>query len=86
MLSQLSVSERFRLQFRVEAFNATSTPHFNNPGANASSPSRDAAGNILLDSSGVPGLSGFMEITGVRCFGRDSIDDRVFQFGLRPGF
>jgi hypothetical protein len=60
-------------------------PQINNPGANASSPSRDAAGNLLLGSSGVPGLNGYMEITGVRSFGREGIDERVFRFGLRLG-
>jgi hypothetical protein len=86
LFREFRLSERFRLQFRAEAFNATNTPHFNNPGANASSPSRDAAGNILLDASGVPRLNGFMEITSVRSFGREGIDERVFRFGLRLGF
>jgi hypothetical protein len=31
-----SLSERLRLEFKAEAFNATNTPHFNNPNANVS--------------------------------------------------
>ena len=27
------ITERFKLQFRTEAFGLTNTPHFNNPGA-----------------------------------------------------
>jgi hypothetical protein len=86
LFREFRLSERFRLQFRAEAFNATNTPHFNNPGASASSPSRDAAGNILLDANGLPRLNGFMEITSVRSFGREGIDERVFRFGLRLSF
>ncbi|MBL8220947.1 MAG: hypothetical protein JNL62_17070, partial [Bryobacterales bacterium] len=57
------------------------------PGNNVSNPARDAAGNILTDPvTGLPRLNGFMEVTGVRSFGREGIDERMFRFGLRLSF
>jgi hypothetical protein len=49
------VSERFQLQFRAEAFNATDTPHFNNPGVNDSSMLLNPDGSIrtLGGSTGI---------------------------------
>jgi hypothetical protein len=87
LFRQFRIKEGITLQFRAEAFNATNTPHFAAPGSNVSSPSRDPnTGAILLDANGRPRLNGFMEITGVRSFGREGIDERVFRFGLRLGF
>lgn len=86
LFREFRITEGVKLQFRVEAFNATNTPHFAAPGGNASSPSRDSAGNILLDANGRPRLNGFMEVTNTRSFGREGIDERVFRFGLRLGF
>ena len=83
---QFDITEGIKLQFRVEAFNATNTPHFAAPGNNASAPSRDTAGNILLGANGRPRLNGFMEINGTRSYGREGIDERVFRFGLRLSF
>lgn len=87
LFREFRIKERLTLQFRAEAFNATNTPHFNAPGTSVSSPSRDAAGNILTDAvTGLPRLNGFMEITSTRSFGREGIDERIFRFGLRLGF
>jgi len=36
LFRQFSASERIKVQFRAEAFNATNTPHFNNPRSNIS--------------------------------------------------
>jgi hypothetical protein len=41
------VNERLRFQFRGEFFSLTNTPQFNNPGNNASAPTRNAAGEII---------------------------------------
>ncbi len=87
LFREFRITEGIKLQFRAEAFNATNTPHFSAPGNNASSPSRDAAGNILTDpATGLPRLNGFMEVTSTRSFGREGIDERVFRFGLRLSF
>ena len=62
-----------RLQFRAEAFNATNTPHFNNPGANVS--------NMRLNADGtVNSLGGYTEITSARP------DERQVRLGVRVAF
>lgn len=87
LFREFGIREGLNLQFRAEVFNMTNTPHFAAPGNNVSSPSRDANGNILTDpATGLPRLNGFMEITGVRSFGREGIDERIFRFGLRLSF
>lgn len=73
---EFRLTERWRMQFRGEAFNATNTPHFANPGANVS--------NLQLNPDGsIRNLGGFTEITGLANTGRDGIDERVFRLGLR---
>ena len=62
-----------QIQFRAEAFNATNTPHFNNPGANVS--------NMRLNPDGtVNSLGGFTEITSARP------DERQVRLGVRIVF
>ena len=74
---RFSITERVNLQFRMEIFNATNTPHFSNPSGNIS--------NLVLDSAG-SFSRGVFEVTGTRNTGREGIDERVFRFGLRLGF
>jgi hypothetical protein len=61
------------MQFRAEAFNAMNTPHFSNPSASASGPSRNADGSIRT-------LNGFSTITSA------SQDQRQVRFALRVSF
>jgi hypothetical protein len=70
---QFNLTERFKLQFRAEAFNATNTPHFNNPGTNVSNAVRDSSGAITS-------LNGYTEITSAQT------DERQFRFGIRFSF
>lgn len=67
------LAERWNLQFRAEAFNASNTPHFNNPSANVS--------NMLLNSDGsIRTLGGFSQVTGALN------DSRQVRFALRLSF
>ena len=61
------------VQFRAEVFNVTNTPAFNNPGANASAPTRNADGTIL-------NLNGYTEITSAQP------TERQIRFALRMIF
>jgi hypothetical protein len=67
------ITERFKLEFRAEAYNIANNPHFSNPSANAS--------NMSLNSDGsIKSLGNFMSITSTQG------DPRQFRFGLRLGF
>ncbi|MGH9961490.1 MAG: hypothetical protein ACREBC_30910, partial [Pyrinomonadaceae bacterium] len=70
------LNERWTIQFRAEAFNATNTPHFSNPGANRSALSLNPDGTIRS-------LNGYTEVTSTSSIGRDGIDERVIRFGLK---
>ena len=62
-----------QIQFRAEAFNATNTPHFLNPGTNVS--------NMRLNPDGtVNTLGGYTEITTAKP------DERQVRFGVRIAF
>lgn len=76
---EFAVTERWRLQFRAEAFNFTNTPHFSNPGTNVS--------NLSLNPDGsIRDLGGYTEITSTFNLAREGIDERQFRFGLRISF
>ena len=79
LFRQFKVNERVAVQFRAEAFNATNTPHFANPGNNVSNLQRNPDGSIRS-------LGGFMEITRVTGIAREGIDERQFRLGLRISF
>ena len=70
---QFSISERWKLQFRAEAFNSLNTPHFNNPGTNVSNAVFGGNGTITQNN-------GYSEITSAMT------DQRQLRFGLRVSF
>jgi hypothetical protein len=79
LFREFTATERVRVQFRMEAFNFSNTPHFANPGGNVS--------NLSLNSDGsVRDLGGFSVITGVTSLAREGVDERQFRFGLRLSF
>ena len=71
--------ERLRVQFRVESFNFSNTPHFSNPAANVSNLSLNGDGSIRA-------LGGYSEVTSTSSLGREGVDERQFRFGLRLSF
>ncbi|MBI3683591.1 MAG: TonB-dependent receptor [Acidobacteria bacterium] len=76
---RFNVTERWKIEFRMEAFNFTNTPHFSNPGTNVAS-------YQPLQTDLLRRYNGYGEITGVTNIGRDGIDERMFRFGLRFSF
>lgn len=75
VFKDFKVYERFTLQFKAEAFNATNTPRFNNPASNVS--------NMTVNSStgAITNTNNFMAITS-----DFSGQERKFRFGLRLSF
>jgi len=78
LFREIRMSDRWQLQIRGEALNATNTPHFNNPGANVDNLQKNVDGSIRS-------LGGFTEITSVNTR-REGIDERVFRIGLHIRF
>jgi outer membrane receptor protein involved in Fe transport len=79
LFREFAVSDRWRVQFRGEALNATNTPHFANPGANVS--------NMVLNNDGsIRSLGGYTVITSTTGVGREGVDERMFRLGLRITF
>ncbi len=76
---KFDLSERCKLEFRMEAFNLTNTPHFANPGRDVSNFNPNIADPLRR-------FGGYTEITGTANTGRDGIDERFFRFGLRVNF
>lgn len=73
-----SVTERIKIQLRVEALNATNTPHFANP-------SNLNASNLKVNSNGTYNLNGFDQITGTAQISR-LVDPRYLRLGVRISF
>ncbi len=67
------ITERFKMQFRAEAFNVSNTPAFNNPGATVSSATRNPDGSIRA-------LNGYTEVTSAQA------TERQFRFALKFSF
>jgi hypothetical protein len=79
LFRKFDVSERWKVEFRAEAFNLTNTPHFSNPGTNASSFNPEITDPLRR-------YGGYTEITSTNNPGRDGIDERQFRFGVRLSF
>jgi hypothetical protein len=67
-----SLTERYKLQFRAEAFNFTNSPQFANPGNTVSAATRNADGSIKA-------YNGYTEIT-------SASGERQMRFALRLSF
>ncbi len=66
------VTEKVKMEFRLESFNFTNTPKFGNPGNNVS--------NLQFNSDGsIRNLNGFGEIT-------SASEERLFSVGMRLSF
>ena len=63
------------LQVRIEAFNVTNRPHFNNPGSNRSSRQLNPDGSIR-------NLNGYTEVTSTT----GSKSERQLRLGIRLAF
>ena len=80
LVREFAVAERWRIQLRADAFNATNTPHFSNPNANVA--------NLVLNPDGsIKSLGGYTTITSTNGgTGREGIDERMLRLGLRIRF
>lgn len=81
LFREFRITERWKVQFRAEAFNLTNTPHWSNPGANVNS-------ITFNPDRSIRDLGGFAEITSVNAsnLARAGADERVFRLGLRIAF
>ena len=79
LFRKFRASERLGMEFRMEAFNFTNTPHFGNPNSNVS--------NMVVNQDGsIRDLGGFSTITSTSSLAREGIDERQFRLGLRLSF
>jgi hypothetical protein len=79
LFREFALRERCKIQFRMESFNFSNTPHFGNPGTNVSAMTVNPDGTIR-------DRAGYTEITGVTNLAREGVDERQFRFGLRISF
>ncbi len=74
------MTERVNAEFRMESFNFTNTPAWNNPNSGAGSLRLDpTTGALRTDIPYATALGNFMTITGAST-------GRTFRFGMRVSF
>jgi hypothetical protein len=80
LVREFQIREKWHLQFRADAFNATNTPHFSNPSTNVS--------NMVLNGNGtIASLGGYSAITSTTsATAREGTDQRLLQLGIRIRF
>jgi hypothetical protein len=76
LFRNFNLTERFRMQFRAEAFNVSNTPKFSNPGATVSSATRNAQTGLIT------ALNNYTEITSTS----NQHQDRQLRFALKLFF
>jgi hypothetical protein len=81
---EFAITERVHLQFRVESFNFTNTPHFALPDSSlGDANSFDPKTGRVIDAGSFMTIQGG---DGVTDLAREGIDERQFRFGLRLSF
>jgi len=74
------LGERVVLEFRAEAFNASNTPHFNNP-------SNTNISNVTFNADhSVANLNGFGAFSSTNARDQEGIDQRFFRLGFKASF
>ena len=77
---KFSVADRVVLEFRAEAFNASNTPHFNNP-------SNTSISNVTFNPDhSVANLNGFGALSSTNSRDQEGIDQRFFRLGFKASF
>ena len=76
MSATLERLQKLSLQLRLEAFNVSNTPHFNNPGSS----NNTNVSNMQLNPDGsIRNLNGYAEVT-------SAYGERQMRVGMRLGF